>query len=61
MINEETVALFKKEVSDRAKKIDPDNDQDWFSLTLGWAVAKGMTPSKAHEFAIHIRYNTDLG
>jgi len=30
-------------------------------LTLGWAVAKGLTPEAAYNFAVHIRYKTDLG
>ena len=41
--------------------VDPGNEQDWFSLTLGWAIAKGLEPEEAHKFAIHIRYHTALG
>mgnify|MGYP003333640418 FL=1 len=52
---------FKREVDDRAKDVDPGNEQDWFSLTLGWAIAKGLEPEEAHKFAIHIRYYTALG
>lgn len=48
---------FKAEVSDKANELDP---QDWISLVLGWAVAKGVAPSEAHEFAVHVRYKTDL-
>lgn len=54
-------ALFKTEVDDKATEVDPSNSQDWFSITLGWAIAKGLSPEDAHEFAIHIRYNTKLG
>ena len=54
-------ALFKKEVNDRAKDVDPGNDQDWFSLTLGWAIGKGLSPDEAHDFARYIRYETPLG
>ena len=54
------LALFKTEVSDYAKKIDRDNEHCWRSLTLGWALAKGMTPARANAFAIYVRYNTDL-
>ena len=60
-MNEGLISLFKTEVNDRASDIDPANDLDWFSLTFGWAVAKGLSPREAHLFAIHIRYNTDLG
>jgi hypothetical protein len=60
MINDETIALFKKEMHDRAAEIDPDNERDWLDLTIGWAISKGMEPEEAHFFAIHIRYDTDL-
>lgn len=58
------VDLFEREVHDRAGEIDSPNELDWYSLTLGWAIAKGMgleEPSEAHQFALHIRYHTDLG
>lgn len=54
-------AQFEEEVNRKAKEVDPSQDQDWFSLTLGWAIAKGLTPKEAHDFAIFIRYHTDLG
>lgn len=52
---------FKTEMHDRASEIDPDNEQDWFSLTLGWAIATGQPLEAAHEFARYIRYETELG
>ena len=52
---------FKKEVSDKAKEIDPSNDEDWYSLTLGWAMAKGFSPDNAHTLTRHIRYKTKFG
>lgn len=52
---------FKEQVSDRAKEIDPDNEHDWHSLTIGWALAKGYLPDPAYRFATHIRYHTNLG
>ena len=51
---------FKAEVSDRSADIDPDNDLDWHSLTVGWAAAKGVPPKDCYTFATHIRYDTDL-
>jgi hypothetical protein len=54
-------SLFEVEVHNRASEVDPDNEQDWFSLTLGWAIGKGLKPEDAHEFALHIRYHTELG
>lgn len=53
--------LLKKEVFDKAEEIDPSGEQDWYSMCLGWSLAKGMNPDDAHEFAIHIRYKTKLG
>ena len=54
------VPLFKTEVADRASEIDPSSEQDWFSITLGWAIAKGLSVEDAHEFATHLRYGTSL-
>lgn len=57
---EALLAVFKAEITDRATEIDPNQEQDWFSLTLGWAIAKGLSPDTAHSFATHVRYHTDL-
>lgn len=57
----ELESLFKSEVHDRASEIDESNEEDWFSLTLGWAIAKGLSPEDSHDFALYIRYDTDLG
>ncbi len=61
MTRTELVRLFKLEVDNRAESIDSAQEQDWFSLTLGWAIAKGLAPQDAHDFAIFIRHQTDLG
>ena len=55
------VDQFKVEVSDIAKQVDPEEEEDWHSLTLGWAIAKGLTPRVARTFATTVRYHTDLG
>lgn len=52
---------FKETVSDRYGEIDSAMGQDWYSLTLGWALASGLNPKDAHEFASYIRYETELG
>lgn len=52
---------FKKECSDRSPEIDPDGEFCWESLTMGWAIAKGLDPEDAYDFAVYIRYKTDLG
>lgn len=53
--------FWKEEVFDRNAEVDPGKEQDWFSLCLGWALGKGMSLDEAHNFAIHIRYHTNLG
>jgi hypothetical protein len=56
----ELTKLFKAEISDRSKSIDPENELDWYSLTIGWAIAHGELPSEAEMFSIYVRYHTDL-
>lgn len=53
--------VFNEEVSDRSSEVDEASKLDWFSLTVGWAIAKEMDPDDASSFASHIRYDTDLG
>ena len=52
---------FELQVVTKSSEIDPEGDLDWFSLTVGWALANTMTPDDAHEFARFIRYYTDIG
>lgn len=59
--DEALIDQFKTEVSDRAEEVDESNNEDWFSLTIGWGIAKGLEPEASHMFAIYIRYHTDLG
>jgi hypothetical protein len=53
--------LYKKEIDDRASIIDCSNEQNWFSLILGWAIAKGLDPDDAYNFASYIRYKQIWG
>lgn len=55
-VKDNLATIFYKEVTKRAKAIDPLDEQDWYSLSLGWAIAKGLSPANAHEFSLHIRY-----
>lgn len=57
--NLQLINLFETEIYNKSKKIDPHDEHEWYSLTLGWALAKGLSVSRAHAFALHIRYNTD--
>lgn len=57
------VTIFQVEVfrdRDKIEKGGPSGTEDWYSLTVGWALGKGLTSEEAHEFASHIRYNTDM-
>jgi len=60
MNKEQLTELLKKEVDDKSKEIDPNNEYDWFSLVLGWAIAKNLSINEAIEFSTYIRYETDL-
>jgi len=60
ILRKELEITFKNEVTDNASKIDPSQEQDWYSLILGWALAKGLSPKDAHDFALYIRYETEL-
>jgi len=55
------MSQFKTEMTDRATLVDTSNELDWYSLTVGWAVAKGLSPDEARSFSTHVRYETDLG
>lgn len=41
---------FKVQVADNAHVIDPDDEEDWHSLGVGWLLAKGFTPEEALRF-----------
>jgi len=53
--------LFKTEVDDKEQEVDPEKELDWYALTVGWAIGKGIKPKDAHAFSCHIRYHTNLG
>lgn len=49
--------VFKTEVCKKKRWIDPEQEQDWYSLSLGWAIAKGLVIKDAHEFSLYVRYD----
>lgn len=51
---------FREEVLDRMSRVDPYKSEDWYSIALGWAIAKGIPPEIAHEFSKEVRYYTEL-
>ena len=38
------------------KRLDPSQEQDWFSMSLGFFVASGIGIDRSHTLAIHVRY-----
>lgn len=50
---------FKLEVITKQVDIDPDNEYDWFAISVGWALAKGLTPLEANNFALFARYDKE--
>lgn len=58
------VTIYQVEVHKEHDKIDRggmSGCEDWYSLSVGWALGKGLTSEEAHEFAYYIRYNTEMG
>lgn len=51
MIRPEVLAPWQEEISDHQDKIDPGAHEDWYSMALGWAIAKGMSLDDACDFA----------
>lgn len=49
--------IFESEVCSQSQSIDEDNDVDFRSLAIGWAVAKGLSPKEARLFAIEVKFS----
>lgn len=67
---DQLVKRYKTEVDDvilsyeddeNGRAVDLLDESDFHSLTIGWAMAQGLNPTDAFDFANHIRYHTDLG
>ena len=50
----ELYQVFCTEVLAHSDEVDSDNTRDWYALSLGWAIGKGQTISRAYEFASHV-------
>ena len=51
---------FKEEVCNRGEEIDPAYKMCWHTLTVGWALGKGLDPDSAKSFSTYIEYQTNL-
>jgi hypothetical protein len=58
---ESFILQFRVEIYDRISEIDSWQEMDWHSLTVGWAIARGMKGDEAYDFATFIRYKTIMG
>jgi len=47
---------FKLEVCAKTEDIDPDEERDWFCLSIGYFLALGAGPELSHELARTARY-----
>lgn len=48
---------FYETVCKVSEDIDPTDNENWFSLSIGWAIAKGLIPEDARQFAQYARYS----
>lgn len=47
----DVLRTYGAEILDQADEVDPNNEEDWHSMAIGWAIAKGMSPEAARKFA----------
>lgn len=50
---EKLIEAFVTEVDSKASEIDRYDEQDWYSLTLGFYLGKGLSSEDAHNLAAH--------
>jgi hypothetical protein len=50
------VERFRDEICARAEEIDPDEERDWWDLSLGFFLAAGLDVESAEEMATFVRY-----
>lgn len=52
----EAVAAFRTEVCARSVEIDPSEERDWYELSIGWFLGRGLAFEAAEEMALFVRY-----
>jgi len=52
----EILERFKTEVCSKSKEIDPGDEYDWYDLSVGYFLAKGLTIADATNLAVEARY-----
>lgn len=53
----EAVKRFRKEVCEVCGKVDPGDQYDWFSLSLGFFLALGLSLDVSHRLSLWCRYD----
>lgn len=48
---------FKGEVCLKSGEVDPEEELDWFALSLGFFLAAGLNIDDAHRLSIWARYD----
>lgn len=53
----ELMLQYQQEIWNREAEIDRYSQEDWSSITLGWAIAKGLKPKEAKKFRDYVTYD----
>jgi hypothetical protein len=58
-ISEDAIPLreFKRKVCDNSKEVDSSNELEWYSLSIGFFLAMGLSVDQAYDYAIAARYD----
>jgi hypothetical protein len=54
--DEEVLARWKKEICDKAKKVDPGSEFTWQGIWVGFAIGCGMPLEKATSYDFYINH-----
>ena len=57
---EELEREWRISVYDKGSEIDPSDERDWYSMAIGWLLAKGVQPDEAYKIAVDWRYNKQI-
>jgi hypothetical protein len=49
---------YKRLVCDQSDEVDPQGEQDWFSMSLGFFMGYGLTLDEAHSLSLWVAYET---
>lgn len=55
----EVITSFRVEIRGHAKEVDEDDERDWFCMSYGYFLGKGVCIDDAYALARHVRYNCE--